>query len=308
MKSVSGLPRRPGWTPVADTADALAEQCDLAARHGDPKRPVDLRASIALDLERSGIRRLARELAGETCDRCGRPGERIAAGEGEGPATRCVRCRGIDDRVAPRGWKLPRRAAPADRDSESGRHGLPLHEYWGPGGLEALMNAHHEAGDFGGSACSGTEGGWNHLLRALVAAWLHEDAGGGAGGLRITDLKEKYGALAVLAGPLNEVRAGSLKLAVRMSTRVCERCGAPGTWRRHRPALAGMGTSCGRCEKRLAADAAAPMGQVRRVVFDQQVHTGSPPCIDKAIADGIEESGLGLRAYLRDERRRRAKH
>ena len=308
VKGVAGLPRRPGWNAISDAADSLARRCDLAARRGDPARPLDLRTSVAVDLERGGIARYARELAAQTCDGCGRPGEQLTERDERGPATRCARCRGIDDRVAPRAWKLPRRAQAPDGREEGGGHGRPLQRYWGPGGLEALMNAHHEAGDTGGSACSGTEGGWNHLLRALVAAWLHEDAGGGAHLLRVTDVKEKYGGLSVLAGPLNTGRAGSLRLAVEMSTRVCDRCGAPGRWREQRPGLAGTGTTCAGCTAEMAADAASPLGHLRRMLFDRQVHTGSPACIETSLTEGIEESGLGLSTYLRDERRRRAKH
>ena len=308
VKGVTGLPHRPGWEPIAAAADKLAARSDRDARQRFENGALDLVTSTTQALKRSGIRRFARELAAETCDRCGRPGERVNSGEAGTPGTRCARCRGLDDRIVPRQWTLPKRAIPVTDAGAEEHYSRPLTEYWGKGGLEELMNAHHEPGWFGSGACDGTKGGWNHLLRALVAAWLHPDAGGGAERLRITDLKEKFGALSILAGPLNEVRAGSLNLATEMSTLVCNDCGAPGTWRKSRPGFHSMGTTCDRCMDRMAAHAATPMDHLRRMLIEQQIHTGSPQGIEDSLARLIKKSGFGLEVYASDARQQRCKH
>ena len=170
------------------------------------------------------------------------------------------------------------------------------------------MNAHHEPGYHGSAACSGTKGGWNHLLRALVAAWLHPDAGDGAGRLLITDVKEKWGALTIYAGPLNDVRAGSLRLATAMSTLVCEECGAPGELRTRRPPCHGVATACDDCAARLWADAATPLGYIRRILFEQQVHTGSPLAIEDSLREASTDTEGCVGIYATDARQRRCKH
>ena len=309
VKGVCGLPRRPGWEAISAAADRTANDTDWRARHKFESGALDFRTSIAVDLEIGGMRLFAGKLADETCDRCGRPGEQVTSGEAAVAGTRCVRCRGLDDRVVPRTeWTLPERAVPVIDPATEKRYSRPITEYWNKGRLEALMNAHHEPGDSDGSAICGTNGGWNHVLRALLAAWIDPDAGQGAGRLRIDDLKQKWGSLSIMAGPLNEVRWGAQKLAIEMSTRICEQCGAPGTRRNPGVALWGIGTTCDRCEAQRAADAALPLGAIRRILFDRQRHTGSPLSIEDAIAESIEESGLTLETYVVNEKKRRCRH
>ena len=153
VKGVCGLPRRPGWEAISAAADRAANDTDRRARNKFESGALDFKTSIAVDLEIGGIRLFAGKLADETCDRCGRPGEQVTSGEAAVAGTRCVRCRGLDDRVVPRPeWTLPERAVPVIDAATEKRYSRPITEYWNKGRLEALMNAHHEPGDGDGSA------------------------------------------------------------------------------------------------------------------------------------------------------------
>lgn len=81
------------------------------------------------------------------------------------------------------------------------------------------------------SMCWGiqTKDGWYHLIDALCAQLQWETDHNGAPQIVATQIKEKFGTLRFHAHDESERQDAMIRLASKLSSRLCDTCGAPGS-------------------------------------------------------------------------------
>ena len=242
----------------------IAKATHLAALHGAYiRRRADVAGRLSLELtncidERRrdrvrGILAAVEAMSGETCRRCGRPGDPVRLKSGD-RSTRCGQCRQAGDQVLPRpSWRKP-------GSDHVDVPGLPLVEdLVGLKDLEALMEpscpavenegwparaVHHPDG-----AVSHVDNpGWDHLIRAVLGLLLPTESADPPWRLgRLYD-RAWVGLTLLHAGPAaSEFHEGISEALLEIADRSCTDCGRIDILLRHHRAT----PECPRCSREM---------------------------------------------------------